>query len=210
MTLLSGTPLGNVIVPESIFVADAPTIFIQDASATVLKNPDADGFYWGLSGTSTYPVYELGCLLDVSLTEDIELNDIRCDDVGVKATIQQRNSLSFRFTVQSFFPLSILVNLLKGGAYTLNAAANEEKFGLGKIDNNKFWHVYAPNVYDQTTGDILLVHIHRAQFVGNFTVDMRFGNSWQLTGLELRGLADTTKPSTALFSTILRNDASVL
>ncbi len=210
MALITGTPLGTVISPEDLFIEGAPTVYIQDARADPLNNPDSDGFFWGLSGTATYPVYEVGCLTDVSMTEDIELNDIRCDDVGLKATIQQRNSVSMGFTVQSFFPLSTLQFLIKGGGHVTNAGDNSEKFGLGKINNQLFWHVYAPNVYDEATGDILLIHLHRAQFTGAFTINFRFGNSWELTGLNLTSYADTTKPSNALFGTIVRNDASVL
>jgi len=210
MALASGTPLGNLVTPETIIVEGAPTLFIQDNTADPLHNPDSDGFYWGLSGTTTYPVYQVGCVLDVSLTESLEINDIRCDNQGVTDTIQQRNYIEFQFTVQTFLPFTQLSNFLKGGAVTTNAGANEEKFGLGKINNNKYWMVYAPAVYDEDTSDMLLFHLHKAKFVGEFTVDMRFGNSWQITGLVLRGFADTTKTSSQLFATVLRNDASVL
>lgn len=69
-----------------------------------MKNPDSDGFYWGLSGTSVYPAYELGCVTDVNFAENVTMNDVLCDNAGVKATIQQRNYLEFTMVVQSPFP----------------------------------------------------------------------------------------------------------
>lgn len=47
MALITGTPIGNVVYQENIFLEGAPTIFIQDATATELNHPDAQGFYWG-------------------------------------------------------------------------------------------------------------------------------------------------------------------
>ena len=71
MALVTGTPIGNINTSEDIYVDSAPTLWFQDYNADPLNNPDADGFYWGLSGTTAYPVMELGCLGDVSFADNI-------------------------------------------------------------------------------------------------------------------------------------------
>lgn len=208
MALVTGTPLGNITTQEDIYLEGAPTIFIQDYNATPLKNPDADGFYWGLSGTSTYPVYEIGCVTDVSLTENLTINDVLCDNVGIKDTVQQRNYLEFSFTIQSFFPLPVLRLLMKSSAVTETAPT--EKFGLGKINNNQFFHVYAPKVYDEDVGDYVVIHLHKAKLVEAFTLNMPFGDNWELAGLRLRAFADTTYSTAQQFGVFVRADQSVI
>lgn len=208
MSLVTGSAVGNVDLQEDIFLEGAPTIYFQDANATPLKNPDADGFYWGLSGTVTYPVYEIGCPTDVSLTENLTMNDVLCDNVGVKAVVQARNYFEFSFSIQSFFPLQILTNLLNGG--TVVETAPTQKMPLGKINNDQFWHLYAPKVYNENVGDYVWIYMHKAQFVDAFTIAMTLGNPWKLTGLKLRAFADTTKPAQQIFGMWGRSDSSVI
>lgn len=210
MALVTGTPLGSITTQEDLYIDGSPTIYIQDYSASPLYNPDSDGFYWGMSGTSTYPVYELGCVTDVSLAENLTMNDVLCDNVGVKDTIQQRNYLEFNFTIQSLLPFTVLRNLLSGGSVTQNTAEHTEKFGIGQINNNKYWMVYAPKVYDTDVGDYVVIHLHRAKFVDAWTINMPFGSPWQVTGLKLRAFADTNKPAAQRFGTFIRADASVI
>jgi len=210
VTLITGTPAGSVSSQEDLYLEGAPTIFFQDYDASPLFNPDSDGFYYGMSGTAAEPVHEIGCVTDVSLSENLTMNDVLCDNVGVKATIQQRNYVEFTFTIQSFFPLTTLTHLLKGGAVTTNAGEDTEKFGLGQINNNQFWMVYAPKVYDVSVGDYLLMQLHKAQFVDAWTIGMTFGSPWQVTGIKLRAFADTSKPADQQFATIVRSDISVL
>jgi hypothetical protein len=71
MALVTGTPLGTITTQEDLYIEGAPNIYFQDYLASPFNNPDGDGFYWGLSGTATYPVLEVGCPVDVSLTEDL-------------------------------------------------------------------------------------------------------------------------------------------
>jgi len=208
MALVTGTPLGTLTTQEDIYLEGAPTLYIQDYSAAPLFNPDADGFYWGLSGTSTYPAYELGCLTDVSLTEGLTVNDILCDNVGVKDTVQQRNYIEFAFSLQSFFPLQVLRHILGGSAVTETAPT--QKFGIGKINNAQRWMVYAPKVYDEDVGDYVVIHLHKAKFVEAWTINMPFGSQWQATGLRMRGYVDTTKPAAQQFGVFIRADASVI
>lgn len=208
MSLVTGTPLGNVDVQEDIYLAGAPNIYFQDYTADPLNNPDADGFYWGMSGTTTYPAYEVGCPLDVSLTEGLTINDVRCDNVGVKDTVQQRDYVELQFTVQSFYPLQTLRILLNGGAVTETAPT--QKFGLGTINNDQRWMVYCPKVYNEDVGDYMVIQLHRAKFVEAWTINMPFGSPWEITGLRVRAYADTTKPAAQQFGVIVRSDASVI
>lgn len=208
MALLTGTPLGSVLSQEEIYLEGAPYIYFQDYSASPLKNPDANGYYWGLSGTSTYPVRAIGCVQDVSLTENVTMNEIRCDTIGVKGTIQKRNYVEFNLTILTLLPVATLRHLLK--LSTPNTGTGYETAGIGAINNNQFYMVYAPTVYDQDTGDLLIFHLHRAQFVDAFTINMRYGDSWNVTGLKLRAYADETKPAAQRFGVIQRLDPSAL
>jgi hypothetical protein len=208
MALITGTPVGNLIVSEDIYLEGAPNIYIQDYNANPMKNPDASGYYWGVSGTTTYPVYELGCPMDVSLTEGLTTNDVMCDNVGVKDTVQQRNYLELAFTIKSFFPLPILRHVLSASA--VSEIAPVEEFGFGKINNNQKWMVYCPKVYDEDVGDYIVIHLHKAKFVDAWTISMPFGASWQTTGLKLRAYADTSKPAAQQFGVFMRSDASAV
>ena len=88
--------------------------------------------------------------------------------------------------------------------------APTEKVGMGGFDNNQFWHVYAPNVYDEAAGDLFIIHLHKAQFVEPGDLVFNYGSPWtkQIT---LRAYADTTKPTTQkIFGVFLRITIRVL
>ena len=207
--LVTGVPVGNIDAQEEIYVEGAPYLYFQDASANPLNNPDADGFYWNLSGTSSYPVFRIGCIQDVSLTEGLTINQVRCDTIGDKSAIQRRDYIEFSFSFTSMFPLSALRHLLKlGSAPTVGTGY--EKQGIGSINNNQYYHFYAPKVYDDENGDFVAFHIHRGQFVDAFTVNMRSGEPWMVDGIKMRAFADETKPASQKFGTILRGDLSGL
>lgn len=208
MALVTGSPIGNLTSNEELYLEGAPYIYYQRNLATPLNNPDSDGFYWNLSGTTTYPVYELGCVNDVSLSENLTINDVLCDNVGVKSTIQQRNYLEFTFNFQQPFPLDVLAPVVKGSAVVETAPT--QKFGFGTIDQNIYFMVYAPKVYDTTAGDYVWIHLNKASFVDAFTINMGFGNPWQITGVRFRAFADTDKPQTQQFGMFGRADASVI
>lgn len=206
--LITGTPVGNLLTQEEIYLEGSPYIFIQDVTANPLRNPDADGFYWGLSGTSVYPVYQLGCVLDVSLTEGLTMNDIRCDTVGTKGTIQRRDYVEFALSITSLFPLATLRHMLN--LSTPVTGTDYEKVGIGGINNNRFYMAYCPKIYDEDNGDALYFHLHRAQFVDAWEIAFRQGEPWTVTGLKLRAYADDTKPTTQRFGMIARYDVSAL
>lgn len=207
--LVTGSPLGTINAQEELYIEGAPYLYFQDADAPPLWNPDADGFYWNLTGTSTYPVYRVGCIQDVSLTEGLTINQVRCDTVGDKDTIQRRDYIEYAFSFTSLFPLSALRHLLKlGSAPTV--VSDWEKQGIGGINNNHFYHFYTPKVYDDEDGDFVAIHLHRAKFVEAFTVNMRSGEPWMVEGLRIRAYADETKPVSQRFGSVLRFDRSAL
>jgi len=210
MALITGSAYGTTTQQEEIYLEGVPTIFIQDYEADLMFAPDSDGFYWQLSGTNTYPVYEIGCVTDVSLTEDLTLNNVLCDNKGVADTVQARNFIEFNFSVQSFFPFTVLRHLLLFGAVTENAVTHTEKFGMGKINNAQAWHVWAPKVYDEDAGDYVAIMLHRCKFVDPWSIDMPFGSNWTASGLKLRAYVDSTVPAAQQFGMFLRSDASVI
>jgi hypothetical protein len=218
MALTTGTPVGNVLTQEELFIEGAPTIYIQDWEAGLLNNPDANSFYWGMSGTATYPVYEVACVSDVSFTEDVTVNDVLCDSSGVKDTIQQRNSVSFAFAVKSLFPILNMAQLLNFGSVTQSGSQLEQS-GIGPINNNRFWHVWAPKVYDDDVGDYIAIWMHKAKFVEAWTIDMTFGDAWTANGIQLRAFTDSfgsgaaasaVIPSAQSFGSWLRLDPSAI
>jgi len=208
MSLVTGTPLGTIVSQEDLYIEGAPYVYFQDATANPLRNPDADGYYWGLSGTAIHPVKLLGCVLDVSLTEGVTMNDVRCDTVGSKDTIQRRDYVELALSVSSMFPLSVASDVMKLSAPAVSA--DVEKVGIGGINNTRRFMVYLPRVYDDSSGDYLLIHLHKAKFVDAWTVNMNSGEPWTLSGLKIRAYADDTKPSPQRFGVIIRADASAL
>jgi hypothetical protein len=208
MSLITGNPAGTTEVSEDIYLVGAPSVYIQDYTAPLWYAPDAGGFYWGLTGTSTYNVYEIGCPTDMTFTENIVATDVLCDNIGVKATVQQRQFVEFSFSFQTFFPFQVLRYLLKGGAVTETAPT--QKFGLGKINNNLFFHCYCPQIYDEDTGDYVWIMLHKCQFVDPWSIAMSFGNPWKGSGIKLRAFADSTKPAAQSFGMMGRLDASAI
>lgn len=209
MALSTGTPLGTITTNEEISLEGAPNIYFQDSAAGELYRPDADGYYWGLSGTATYPVYQLGCYTDVALGEDVEMNVVRCDTVGDKDVVQKRNYLELTLTLQHFFPFEVLRHIIKASA-PATSLTDVSKMGIGKINNTRTYHVYMPKVYDEDNGDYVLFHLHRAKFVDAFSIRMSSGENWSISGIKIRAFADELKPENQMFATVIRADASVL
>lgn len=207
--LVTGYPLGNIDAQEEIYLNSAPYLYFQESDANLLNNPDADGYYWNLSGTTSLPVFRVGCVQDVALSEGLTINAVRCDSVGDKDAVQRRDYVEYSFNFTSLFPLSALRHILKlGSAPTVSSGW--EKQGIGAINNNKFYHFYVPMVYDEEAGDYVAITLHRAKFIDAFTVNMRSGEPWQVSGIKIRAFADETKPAAQKFGTIIRRDVSAL
>jgi len=208
MTLSTGTPLGTIVSQEALYIEGAPTIFFQDYRANPLNNPDSVGYYWSLSGTAAYGVKELGCITDVTISEDVTMNDVRCDTVGVVDTIQKRNYVEFTLTIASIFPLSVLSKIMNLSPATVGTGV--ESVGIGQIDNTQYYMMYAPKVYSETDNDWLMFHLHKAKFVDAWSLPFTYGENWKLTNIKIRAFADQTKPAGQLFGTIKRFDQSAL
>jgi hypothetical protein len=208
MPLVTGTPDGTITQMDEIYVEGAPYIYFQEVDASVPALIDGDGFYWGLSGTPSFPVYQMACYEDVSLASEVTVNSIRCDNVGDKDVIQKLNHLELGLTLSSLFPLSVLRHIIRGGAVTLSGEV--EKMGIGPINNNKIYRVYLPKVYDEDTGDWVSFTLHRAKFVDAWTLNTPSGDKWTLTGVTIWALADEAKPSAQQFATVIRADPSAL
>lgn len=209
MALITGSPVGNVSSQDEIYIEGAPNIWIQDATANPLFNPDASGLYWGMSGTTTYPAIGIGCISDVSLTEGLTMNAIVCDTDGQRGMIQRRDYLELNVTISTLFPLTSLRHILNLST-PIVGLTDIEKVGIGQINNNRYYMVYAPRVYDPDTGDYVLFHFHRAQFVDAWSISMTGGEAWKVTGLKLRAFSDSSKPASSSFGTIVRADPSAI
>ena len=221
MTLSTGTPgmpATGIVSQDEITLEGAPNIYFQDATMDPMYNPDnaADGYYWNLTGSATYPIYQLGCYTDVSFGEDVTINAVRCDTVGDKSAVQKRNYLELTFTLHHIFPLSVLTHVLNAGSavdhnpYVAGTDTGTEKMGIGKINNNKFWRVYLPKVYDEDDLDYVAITMHRCQFVDAWSISMASGEAWSVSGVRLRGYADEDMPTAQSFATIVRRDISAL
>lgn len=181
----------------------------MDVNGPYWFNPDSDGYYWQLSGTSTYTVYQLGCYENVVLQDNLDINAIRCDAVGDKDVVVKRNHLELRFDLKSFFPLANIAPVVGGSAVTTNLSQHTEKMGMGVIDTSKYYKVYFPKVYDQTAGDYVSITGHRCKFVSNGEWRMTFGQVWTLP-VTLWLMADENKPTAQAFATIVRSDFSAI
>lgn len=206
--LATGSAVGNVISQEELYLEGAPYIYFQDDRATPLNNPDAQSYYWGLSGTTTYPAYLLGCIQDVSLTEGVTMNDVRCDTVGVKDTIQKRDYVEFQLTILSQLPLSVIRHVMNLSAPSTGTGF--ETVGIPQINNSVHYHVYAPKVYDESAAGWLMFYLHKAKFVDAWTLNTIYGGSWTLTGVKLRAYAADSYPANQLFGVIKRMDLARL
>lgn len=208
MALITGTPLGQINAQDELYIDEAPTIYFQDYSANELNNPDTDGFYWGLSGTTTYPVYSLACYEEVRWASEFESNAVRCDTVGDKLNIQKLNHIDLTFTLKTLMPLATLTHILRGGAVTTTAGATE-KMGIGQPDNNQWYHYYFVSVYDKDTGDHITVTAHKAQFVEAWEIAFTYGEPATL-GVTIRAFADDSLPAAQQFATVIRADPSAI
>jgi hypothetical protein len=206
--IATGTAVGNVISQEDLYLEGAPYLYFQDSRATPLNNPDAQSYYWGLSGTTAYPAYLLGCIQDVSLTQGLTMNDVRCDTVGVKDTIQKRDYVEFQMTILSQLPLKVMAKLLN--LSDASTGTGYETVGIPQINNSISYHVYAPKIYDESVPAWLMFYLHKAKFVDAWTINMVYGGPWTMTGIKLRAYANDNYPANQLFGTIKRFDTSRL
>ena len=201
------TPTGTIVNSENIFIEGGPDFWFGG----VLKySPDSDGFYWGLTGTDALPLFKIGCYTDFRLRDNIQMTEVRCDTVGVKATIQKRNYVEVSFNLESLLPFRVLANIIaRSGTVVTNTADNTEKMGIGEINNNVYHRAFFSKIYDPDAGDFITFTGHRGQFVDVWEIAMQYGAPWML-GARMRFHADDTLPSAQRFVTAIRYDPSVL
>lgn len=209
MALVTGTPAGVITSQEDLYIEGAPYIYYQDnTDVDEFYSPDEDGFYWGLSGTVSNPVYALGCYQDVRFSDGIEVNAVRCDNIGDVSVLQKRTHLELTFTLLSLFPLSTIRHVLKAGAVNTDGDGLE-KMGIGEVDNTTYFYVYFPRVYDAENFDYVCVTGHRCKFVDAWELTMPFATPWTL-GVTIWMMADSALPTVQQFATVVRRDPSAL
>lgn len=200
-------PTGTIVDAEDIFIEGAPELWFGGVAQ---YSPDADGYYHGITGTPDNIVYRLGCYENFRFQDNVTVNEIRCDTTGLEKTSQTRDFLVVTFDLKSLFPLRRLRHLIRGGPVVWNDPENSEKMGIGEIDNSLFYMVFFSRVYDPVAGDFVSVTGHRCQFTGNFQLQTPYAGAWMISGIEIRFLADPTKPADQRFATMVRVDASEL
>lgn len=211
MSLQTGSAFGTITPQIDSYIEGAPQLYFADVNTPYRYGPDSDGFYWQLSGTVSYPVYQLGCYENVSLADNLDINSVRCDVVGDKDTIMRRNYLELRFTLKSFFPLKTVAPFFgrSPSDVTTNLSEHVEKFGIGAFDNSKYYKIYFPKVYDETAGDYVAVTGHRVKLMLAGEISMTYGNVWSVP-VVARFQADDSKPAAQLFATVIRADLSAI
>ncbi len=206
-TATDATPTGQLNTMEDVFIEGAPTFWWGGVPQ---YSPDTDGYYWGVVGTALKPLYKVGCFTDFRLRDNIQMNDVRCDIIGVKATIQKRSYLEVSFNLVSMLPLSVLTPMLfRAGAATHNLTEHTEKAGIGIINNQLYNMVYFSKIYDPDNGDYVSFTGHRTQFVDAWEIGMTYGQAWTV-GIKARLFADDTKPSAQTFATVIRYSPNAL
>jgi len=206
--LLTGTsePTGLTISSEQIYIEGAPDVWFQDAAAPLANNPDAAGFYWGLSGTVSNPIYEFGCIDDFSMVDAVTSNPVTCSNLGEVDEMSRRDHVDLTFTLKSLLPFDILSRVLRGGAVTVDATEETEKFGLGEI-RSQIYHFFFSRVYDVDTGDYISATFPRCRFIEASPLETPYAEPWNIA-VTVRAFADSTKPRAQRFGTFLRLDPS--
>lgn len=205
----AATPTGTSVAQED-YIEGAPEFYWQQRDCgTYAQGPDTEGFYWGLTGTADCPVYHLGCYEGFSFGEDLSINDVMCDTIGVADTTLKRNYLTASFTLKAIFPFSVLSQILKGGDVTQEVAEGTEEFGIGEIDNTSaaYFRAYFSLVYDTNTDDFFAVTGHRCRFVDPFTMNFAYGEPVSVN-VTIRMHADDDMPVDQRFATFTRLDPS--
>lgn len=212
MTLITGTPLGTPVAQPEIYLDQPPTFWFQErytgagAPVPLANSPDGDGFYWGLTATSSNPIYQVGCYENFQIADVRTINMVRCDTNGNRTAIQKRDALNITFTLKTLFPLATLRHMLNLGPVTSTPGATE-KLGIGIIDNSKYYYVYFASVYDPTAGDYVNFTGQRVQFTQAWQMTFTYGQP-AVVGIQASCFADTDKPDAQQFATVIRADPS--
>lgn len=198
-------PTGTLNQSENIFIEGGPDLYFGG----VLKyGPDANGYYWGITGTAQVPVYKVGCYENFQLQDNTTINDIRCDTVGTKGSIVRRNYLEGTFDLKSFLPLSELRKLLRWSSSLAVPGSDGEYAGIGEVNQQDYHLLYFSKIYDTDAGDWVSLTATRVQFSWNGAIQFRYGAEW-MVGVQFRCYANEDLPSDQRFATVVRYDPSV-
>ncbi len=206
------TPTGSINTQSDIFLEGAPDFWFGGEPR---YSPDTQGFYWGVVGTASKPLYKIGCFTDFRLRDNIQMTEVRCDTIGVKATIQKRSFLEISFNILTLFPLTMFNEMIvRGGTVTTNPTGSgtdpsTEKMGWGEINNQKYFMAFFSKIYDPDQGDFLSFTGHRAQFVDMTEIAFTYGAPYTYAA-RMRLYADSSKPAAQRFATVIRYDPSSL
>lgn len=212
ITQADSAPSGSVTTMTDLFIEGAPDFWFGGVPR---YSPDSQGYYWGVTGTVDNPLYKLGCYTDFRLRDNIQTADVRCDTVGMKASIQKRNFLEVSFNLLTLFPLSMFQKMVvRGGSVTTNPTGSltdpsTEKMGWGEINNQLYYMCFFSKVYDPDNGDFLSFTGHRCQFVDVTEIAFTYGQPYTYRVM-MRLFADSDKPSDQRFATVIRYDPSAL
>lgn len=197
-------PTGTIDANDDIFIEGGPDLWLGG----VLKYaPDINGYYWGIDGIPSNPVFKLGCYENFQLQDNVTVNEIRCDTLGVVGSIVRRNYLEATFDVQQILPLSQLKNLLRWSSSL--AVADAEYAGIGEVNQQDYLPVYLSRIYDPDAGDWVSFTGTRCQFQWDKAMQLRYGQPW-MVGVKIRFYANKNLPSTQRFVTVVRWDPSAL
>jgi hypothetical protein len=203
---MSATPTGTLVVTENLYIEGAPYIYF---GGELQYAPDANGYYWGITGTAANPVHKVGCFENLQWSENSSNNDIQCDTIGVVASIARRNYLELSFDMKSFLPLEQLKIMLRWTSYLSVPGEDIEYAGIGEINQNDFHNIYLSKTYDTNTNDYISITATRCQFFWNGQIQFRYGDPW-MVGVILRMYANDDLPADQRFATVVRYDPSAI
>lgn len=199
-------PTGTINVGEDVFVEGGPDLWFGGVKK---HSPDANGFFWGITGTAGTPVFKVGCYENFQLADNLTINDVQCDNVGIKGETVRRNFLEATFDLQVLFPLTQLDLMLRLGSSLLDATADTEYASIGEVVQDVFHNVFFSRIYDAATGDWVSVTGHRCSFRWNAPLQTRYGEKW-MVGVAIKFFADENLPAAQRFATMVRWDPSAL
>ncbi len=199
-------PTGTINEADDIYIEGGPDLWIGD---DLQYGPDSNGYYWGITGTVANPVQKLGCYENFQIQDNVTINEIRCDTVGVVGNIVRRNYLEITFDLEQLLPLEQLKVLLRWSSSLKDPATDTEYAGIGEINQQDYHIIYFSRIYDADAGDWVSWTATRVQFEWSGAIQMRYGQPW-MVGVRMRCFANADLPSNQRFATVVRYDPSAV
>lgn len=190
-------PTGANVISPAGFLTSFDGVFIQDSAAPMANTTP---YPWGLTGTPTYPVYNLGCLSGVTFTPTIEDMVIECDNGGEVYRTRRVKGYTISGTLKSVLPLSFLSNILGLGTPTDDTTQSIEFAPVGVYVPRTF-HVLIAGKYDNGSVGF---YFYKCTISGS-NFKMPAGTNSAEVSLDITAFADTALPSTHSFGAVLRS-----